>query len=42
MQLHKSLEQYQKIPKPVVQHKNGVAMTNLKNRAKHDLQNKLK
>jgi len=42
MQLHKSLEQYQKIPKPVVQHKNRVAMTNFKNRAKHDLQNKLK
>jgi len=43
MQLQKSLEQYQKIPKSVVvQHKIGVPMINVKNRTKYDLQNKLK
>jgi len=46
MQLQKSLEQYQKIPKisksVVVQHKIGVRMINVKNRTKYHLQNKLK
>jgi len=43
MKLQKSLEQYQKVPKSVmVLHKIGVAMTNVKNRTKYDLQNKLK
>jgi len=43
MQLQKSLEQYQKIPKSaVVQHKIGVRMINVKNRMKYHLQNKLK
>ena len=43
MQLQKSFEQYQKIPKSVVvQHKIGVPMINVKNRTKYDLQNKLK
>ena len=43
MQLQKSLEQYQKIPKSVVvQHKIGVRMINVKNRTKYHLQNKLK
>jgi len=43
MQLQKSLEQYQKIPKSVVvQHKIGVRMINVKNRTKCHLQNKLK
>ena len=46
MQLQKSLEQYQKIPKipkpVVVQHKIGVRMVNVKNRTKYHLQNKLK
>jgi len=46
MQLQKSLEQYQKIPKilksVVVQHKIGVRMINAKNRTKYHLQNKLK
>jgi len=46
MQLQKSLEQYQKIPKipksVVVQHKIGVRMINVKNRNKYHLQNKLK
>jgi len=43
MQLQKSLEQYQKIPKSVVvQHKIGVRMKNVKNRTKYHWQNKLK
>ena len=46
MQLQKSLEQYQKIPKipksVVVQRKIGVRMINVKNRTKYHLQNKLK
>ena len=43
MQLQKSLEQHQKIPKSVVvQHKYRSAMINVKNRTKSDLQNKLK
>jgi len=43
MQLQKSLEQYQKIPKSVmVQHKIGVRMINVKNRTKYHLQNKQK
>ena len=46
MQLQKSLEQCQKIPKipksQVVQHKIGVRMINVKNRTKYHLQNKLK
>jgi len=43
MNLQKSLEQYQKIPKyVVVQHEIGVPMINVKNRTKYDLQNKLK
>jgi len=43
MQLQKSLEQYQKIPKSlVVQHKTGVGMINVKNRTKYHLETKLK
>jgi len=43
MQLQKSLEQNQKIPKyVVVQHKIGVRMINIKNRTKYHLQNELK
>ena len=46
MQLQKSLEQYQKIPKIpkslVVKHKTGVGMINVKNRTKYHLQTKLK
>jgi len=43
MQLQKSLEQYQKIPKSVVvDHKIGVRMINVKKITKYDLQNKLK
>jgi len=43
MQLQKSLEQYQKIPKSVVvQHKIGMRMITVRNRTKYHLQNKLK
>jgi len=46
MQLQKSLEQYQKIPKipksVLVQHKIGMRMINVENRTKYHLQNKLK
>jgi len=46
MQLQKSLEQHQKIPKipksVVVQHKIGLRMINVKNKTKYHLQNELK
>ena len=42
IQLQKSLEQYQRIPKSVVvQHKIGVRMINVKDRTKYHLQNEL-